>query len=385
MFDYLIIGAGMAGIVLAERITSVLDKKVLIIEKRNHIGGNCYDHYDENGILVHKYGPHIFRTNKKEVWDYLSNFTEWNLYQHEVLGLIDGKKVPVPFNLNSLEKLLPNSLSEHLEKKLISEFGYNVKIPILKLKEIDDEDLRFLADFIYEKVFLNYTIKQWGMEPKELDSSVTGRVPVYISRDNRYFQEKYQGLPREGFSKLFNKMLNNPKIKLMLNTDFKDVIDVDHQNNKIFFLGNEFKGKMIYTGKIDEFFNYEFGELPYRSLRFEFENHNSDYFQEVGTVNYPNEYDFTRITEYKHLTGQKNFTTSIVKEYPLDYNRKNNSKQIPYYPIPKNENLQLYAKYNEKAQNFSNVIFLGRLAEYKYYGMDDVVNSALKTFGELYE
>ncbi len=379
MFDYLIVGAGLAGIVLAERIANVLDKKVLIIEKRNHIGGNCFDHYDKDGILVHKYGPHIFRTDSKEIWDYLSSFSEWNIYQHEVLGFVDGKKVPIPFNLNSLYELLHESLAEKLEKKLVEKFGFNVKIPILKLKEVEDDDLKFLADFIYKKVFLNYTKKQWGLEPEDLDPSVTGRVPVYISRDNRYFQDRYQGMPAEGYTKMFERMLDNKNIKIMLNTDYKEVLDVDFNKKSFYFLGNEFKSTIIYTGKIDELFDYEFGKLPYRSLNFEFKNLDVDYYQEVATVNYPNDYDFTRITEFKHLTGQKADSTTIACEYPSEYVKEND---IPYYPIPKEENLDLYKKYKEKSNEFDNLVFIGRLAEYKYYEMGTLISDVLKIFKE---
>lgn len=355
-------------------------EKVLVIEKRNHIGGNAYDYYDENGILVHKYGPHIFHTRSREVWDYLSQFTDWHLYHHHVLGSIDGKKVPIPFNLNTLHELLPESFARPLEEKLVSKFGYNVKVPILKLRETDDKDLKFLADFVYEKVFLNYTTKQWGMKPEELDPTVTGRVPVYISRDNRYFQDAYQGMPKEGYTKIFEKLLSHSNIKLMLNTDYKEVIDIDVKNGKISLFGQEFKGILVYTGKIDEFFNYEFGELPYRSLRFEFENIQKEFVQPVGTINYPNEYQFTRITEFKHLTGQEHSSTTIVKEYPQGYERNVKGKDIPYYPIPKKENLELYAKYKEWARQFPHVFFVGRLAEYRYYDMDAVIARALTVF-----
>ncbi|MGP3561695.1 UDP-galactopyranose mutase [Geobacillus sp. BK01] len=380
MFDYVVVGAGFAGAVIAERIATQLNEKVLVIEKRNHIGGNAYDYYDENGILVHKYGPHIFHTRSREVWDYLSQFTDWHLYHHHVLGSIDGKKVPIPFNLNTLHELLPESLARPLEEKLVSKFGYNVKVPILKLRETDDKDLKFLADFVYEKVFLNYTTKQWGMKPEELDPTVTGRVPVYISRDNRYFQDAYQGMPKEGYTKIFEKLLSHSNIKLMLNTDYKEVIDIDVKNGKISLFGQEFKGIFVYTGKIDEFFNYEFGELPYRSLRFEFENIQKEFVQPVGTINYPNEYQFTRITEFKHLTGQEHSSTTIVKEYPQGYERKVKGKDIPYYPIPKKENLELYAKYKERARQFPHVFFVGRLAEYRYYDMDAVIARALTVF-----
>jgi len=380
MFDYIIVGAGFSGSVLAERIGNVLNKKVLIIDKRNHIGGNCYDYYDNNGVLIHKYGPHIFHTKIKRVWDYLSNFTEWNLYHHKVLGVIDGNKVPIPFNLNSLYKLLPQSKAEILEKKLVEEFGYNIKVPILKLREKNDTELKFIADFVYEKIFLNYTMKQWGVKPDEIDPLVTNRVPVYISKDDRYFQDTYQGMPKYGYTTLFNNLLSNKNIKIMLNTDYKEIIDIDFENKKIFLFGEEFKGKFIFSGMIDELLNYQFGEMPYRSLNFDFENIQKEYFQETGTVNYPNDYDFTRITEFKHLSGQKADTTTIVREYPQDYEKNVDEKNIPYYPIANENNFDLYNKYKNKIKNFENIYLLGRLADYKYYDMDMTINRALEIF-----
>ncbi|HOV15192.1 MAG TPA: UDP-galactopyranose mutase [Spirochaetota bacterium] len=383
MFDYVIIGAGFSGSVLAERIANILNKNVLIIDKRDHIGGNCYDYYDNNGVLIHKYGPHIFHTKIKKVWDYLSNFTEWNLYHHKVLGVIDGNRVPIPFNLNSLHKLLPQSKAEILEKKLVEEFGYNVKIPILKLREKNDTDLKFIADFVYEKIFLNYTMKQWGVKPDEIDPLVTNRVPVYISKDDRYFQDTYQGMPKYGYTTLFNNLLNNKNIKIMLNTDYKEIIDIDFENKKIFLFGQEFEGKFIFSGMIDELLNYQFGEMPYRSLNFHFENIQKEYFQETGTVNYPNDYDFTRITEFKHLSGQKTDTTTIVREYPQNYERNVDGKNIPYYPIANDNNFDLYNKYKNKIKNFENIYLLGRLADYKYYDMDMTINRALEIFDSI--
>lgn len=379
MFDYVIIGTGFAGSVLAERIATQLNKKVLMIEKRNHIGGNAYDSYDSHGILIHNYGPHIFHTKVKKVWDYLSNFTEWYLYHHKVLGVIDGQKVPIPFNLNSINQLFPKNLAERLEKKLIENFGYNKKVPILKLREVEDTDLKFLADYIYEKVFLGYTTKQWGVTPEELDPSVTGRVPVYISRDDRYFQDPYQGMPKEGYTKLFERMLDHENIKILLNTDYKEVLQFNFETGEASLFGQKFGGKIIYTGPIDYFFDYKFGQLPYRSLNFVFEQFNQKQVQEVGTVNYPNDYNFTRITEFKHLTNQSSDKTTTVKEFSQEYIPGEN---IPYYPIKNENNLELYRQYKEEARKYDNLIFIGRLAEYQYYDMDMVVAKALRLFEE---
>lgn len=380
MFNFIVIGAGLAGCTIAERIANILGEKVLLIEKRNHIGGNCYDYYNEYGILVHKYGPHIFHTNYREVWDYISKFTEWIYYQHKVLAYVDGKKVPIPFNLNTLELLFSKHLSFKLERKLIEKFGYGSRISILKLKEVEDKDLKLLADFIYEKFFLNYTIKQWNTKPEELEENVTARVPINISRDDRYFQDIYQGIPKEGYTKIFEKMLNTDKIKILLNTDYKEIIEIDFIEREIYLLGRKFKGKLIFTGMIDEFFNYELGELPYRSLKFQFKTYNKEYYQEVATINYPNDFEFTRITEFKHMTGQFSLYTTVAEEYPKPYEKE---KNIPYYPIPKKENIDLYNKYLKRAKEFKNVLFVGRLAEYKYSNMDYVVKRSLESFQKL--
>ena len=379
MFNYIIIGSGFAGSVIAERIANVLNGKVLVIEKRNHIGGNCYDYTNKDGIIIHKYGPHLFHTDYKEVFDYLSNFTEWNIYHHKVLAFIDGKKVPIPFNLNSLYMIFPETLAKKIEEKLIKRYTYNSKVPILELKKENDEDLKFLADYVYQNVFLNYTAKQWGMKPEEIDKEVTARVPVLIGKDDRYFKDKYQGIPSEGYSKIFEKMLNHPNIKIMLNTDFKEVINIDFDNKKIYFLGQEFKGSLIFTGMIDELFDFKYGYLPYRSLDLKFETLEKEWFQEVATINYPNDYDFTRITEFKHIHPTISEKTTILKEYPKAYIP---NKDIPYYPILTKENQELYGRYKEEADKFGNIVLVGRLAEYRYYDMDDVVKRALEVFEE---
>lgn len=357
MYNYVIVGAGFAGCVLAERIAKVLNKKVLIIEKRNHIGGNAYDYFNEDGILVHKYGPHIFHTNNKEVWDYISNFTDWHLYQHRVLAYVDGQTVPMPINLDTINKLYNfNYTSDELN-------NYFESIRCNKEEILNSEDMVItkIGKELYEKFFKNYTKKQWDLYPYELEPEVIARIPIRNNRDDRYFTDKYQGMPKHGYTKIFENMLNSKNIHILLNTDFKDVIDdIEYEN-------------LIYTGPIDYYFDYKYGKLPYRSLKFEFETIDCIKYQEVGTVNYPNDYDFTRITEFKHLTGQKHYKTTIVREYP-------SSEGEPYYPIPQKKNTEQYKRYEKEAQKLKNVFFIGRLANYKYYNMDKVVEETLKLF-----
>jgi UDP-galactopyranose mutase len=375
MIDYIIVGSGLAGVVMAERIATQLNKKVLIIEKRNHIGGNCYDFKDENNILIHKYGPHLFHTNNKEVVDYLSSFTSWDNYNHEVLAYIDGAKVAIPFNFNTLYEVFPTSKAKVLEEKLLQAYDYNSKVPILELKKSTDKDLQFLADFIYEKIFVNYTAKQWGMKPEEMDGAVTARVPVFIGRDNRYFNDSYQMLPKNGYTNMINKMLDHKNIKIMLNADFKEICELKEKDFYLF--GSKFEGKIIYTGQIDELFDYKFGELPYRSVDMRFETVEKEFYQEKATVNYPNDYDFTRITEFKHIHPTNSSKTTILKEYPQEYII---GKNTPYYPIFTNENQEKYNQYLEYSKEFNNLVMVGRLVEYKYYDMDDMVERALEIF-----
>jgi UDP-galactopyranose mutase len=367
MVDYLIVGAGFSGCVLAERIATVLEQKCLIVEKRSHIGGNAYDYYNEHGILIHKYGPHIFHTNSPKVVEYLSGFTAWNNYEHKVLANVDGINIPVPFNLNSLALVFSPQKANHLELLLLENFGYGAKIPILQLRQSTSGDLADLAEFIYQKVFLNYTKKQWNLEPDELDAAVTARVPVFVSHDNRYFQDSFQGMPTDGYSAMFARMVgNNPFIDIALNTDYSEIL------NSI-----QFK-KLIFTGPIDEYFNYQFGALPYRSLRFEHETYNTDYFQETGTINYPNTFDYTRRTELKYLTAQTHEKTTCTIEFPQPFIIGENE---PYYPIPQTQNNDLYTQYAREAEKIADsVLFCGRLADYKYYNMDQVVARALHIF-----
>ncbi len=380
MFDYVIVGAGFAGCVLAERLASRRKGSILLIEKRNHIGGNCYDHYDDEGILVHKYGPHLFHTSNAEVFHYLSRFTDWIEYQHRVLAVVDGRKIPLPFNLDSLHRVFPASLAQSLENKLIGHYGFDVKVPILELRKQADEELKYLADFIYNKIFLNYTVKQWACSPEEISPEVTARVPVFVSRDDRYFQDKYQVIPRHGYTRLFENLIDHPDIKLMLNTDYREIVRLDADSHRIRCFGHPFGGHLIHTGMIDELFDHRFGELPYRSLKFQFEHMDTDQFQEVTTVNYPQDYDFTRITEFKHITGQRVPGTTIVREYPQDYDRLDARRNIPYYPVFQEENLERYRRYAEFACRFPNLTLVGRLAEYRYFDMDDIVARALEVF-----
>lgn len=363
--DWLIVGAGYTGAIIAERIATQLDQKVLVVEKRSHIAGNAYDYYDDHGVLIHKYGPHIFHTNSKKVWDYLSGFTTWRPYYHKVLGVVEGKRIPIPFNFNSLYAVFPQDYASKLEQLLIDKFGYGQKVPILKLRKEKSKDLSFLADYIYKHVFLGYTLKQWGLKPEDLDKSVTGRIPIYLSRDNRYFQDEFQAIPEHGYTRMFENILNHKNIKVLLNTDYKEVV------------GEVSFNKMVYSGPLDAYFDFKHGELPYRSLSFGLKNIPKDHFQEVAQVNYPNEYDYTRITEFKYLSGQEVPSTTVAYEFPQAYVRGENT---PYYPIPKDENTELANKYKAEAKKLDNVIFAGRLADYQYYNMDQVAARALSVF-----
>jgi UDP-galactopyranose mutase len=379
-YDFIIIGAGIAGITMAEQAANILGKKVLLIDKRNHIGGNCYDYYNDDGILVHKYGPHIFHTNNTKVYNYLSLYTTWISYNHKVLGKIGGNLVPIPFNLISIDKCLPD-ISNNVKTAILDEYEVNQKVPILEMKKSDNPIIAKLAHFVYEKVFLHYTEKMWGLTPEELDASVTSRVPIQISYDCRYFQDVYQGIPRDGYTNMFNNMLSNHNINILLEKDYHDIISIDYEQKKIYLYDEEFTGEVIFTGMIDEFFNYEYGPLPYRAMVFMDETSNQEHFQENATINYPNDYHFTRITEYKYLTGQVSDKTTIQLEFPeeYDYTDKN---AIACYPIPQEKNEKLYMKYKLLADEFEQVTFIGRLAEYKYMNMDVVVEKVLNLISE---
>ncbi len=359
MYDYLIVGAGFAGSVLAERLANVGDKKVLLIDKRNHIAGNAYDFYNNDGILVHKYGPHIFHTNSKLVFSYLSKFTKWRNYQHKVLACVDGQKVPIPINLTTINSLYGLNLSS----SQLDDFFASKSEDIKQVRNSEDVVVKAVGRELYEKFFKGYTNKQWDLDPSELDPSVTARVPTRNNKDDRYFTDTYQAMPLHGYTKMFEKMLAHPNIHIMLNADYQN-------------LSNEVKYKqLVYTGPIDQYFDYCFGKLPYRSLNFKFETYDQERFQETGTINYPNDYDFTRITEFKYLTNQQHKKTTVVYEFPK-------SEGDPYYPIPTLENKEIYQRYAVLAGQ-SDTIFVGRLATYKYYNMDQVVAQALTTFKKI--
>ncbi|MBR4153010.1 MAG: UDP-galactopyranose mutase [Selenomonadaceae bacterium] len=377
MFDIVIIGAGLAGSTLAERFASS-GKKVLLIERRQHIAGNCYDEVDDNGILIHKYGPHLFHTDSAQVWEYLSRFTEWHLYFHRVKAVIDGKPVPLPFNFNTLHEVFPPSLADKLETTLFKNFEYGKKIPILELKKSSDADLQFLADFIYEKIFLHYSEKQWGISPDKISGAVTARVPVLIGRDDNYFGDRFQAMPKYGYTKLVKNMLNHKNIKLLLNTDFHEVMNL--RGEEIYLFGQKFNGRLIYTGQLDELFDKKFGELPYRSIEMEYESVDTEFFQSAPVVNYPNNYDFTRITEFKQIHPAKTPRTTILREYPLPYVA---GKNEPYYPIFTDAARAIYEKYSAELARFKNITAVGRLAEYRYFDIDDVVKRALDVFEAL--
>jgi len=373
MFDSVIIGAGVAGSVAARELAEA-DRRVLVLEQRDHIGGNCYDELDEHGILIHKYGPHIFHTKEQKAYDYLSRFTEWYAFGHEVVANVHGTLIPVPFNLNTLHMVYEKEKADALEKKLVEAFGMETRVPILKLREHEDPEIRQIADFVYENIFLHYTMKQWGQTPEEIDPAVTGRVPVLISYDNRYFQEPYQGMPLHGYTPMFEAMLDHPNITVETGVDARSRMTFEEK--QVLFDGEPFAGEVIYTGPLDELFGCRFGRLPYRSLNFDFEYLPQEDFQGHSVVNYTVSEDFTRITEFKYLTGQKAAGTTIVREYPFAYTGAEG--EIPYYSIANEENQKLYEKYRDLVSAIPNVWLLGRLAEYKYYNIDAMVMKALE-------
>jgi UDP-galactopyranose mutase len=357
MFDWMIVGAGFAGSVLAERIASQRGESVLLVDRRPHIGGNAYDCYNDAGVLIHRYGPHIFHTNAQSIIDYLSQFTGWRSYEHRVLAAVDGQLLPIPINLDTINRLYGLQLtSEELET-----FFAGRREPIDEIQTSEDVVVSTIGRELYEKFFRGYTRKQWGLDPSQLSKSVTSRVPTRTNRDDRYFSDKFQHMPAQGYTRMFERMLGNDGIKIMLQTDYRDIREqIPHR-------------RLIYTGPVDEFFDWRLGKLPYRSLEFRHVTLEQEQFQPVAVVNFPQGEDYTRITEYKYLTGQKHAQTSLTYEYPTDVGD-------PYYPVPRPENEALYKRYEALAQATEDVWFVGRLATYRYYNMDQVVGQALATF-----
>ncbi|WP_414564750.1 MULTISPECIES: UDP-galactopyranose mutase [unclassified Anabaena] len=360
VFDYLIVGAGFSGSVIAERLASQSGKKVLVVDKRHHIGGNAYDHYDDHGILIHKYGPHIFHTNSREVFAYLSQFTQWRPYEHRVLTSVDGQLLPIPINLDTINQLYGMNLNSFE----VADFFQSIAEPKEYIRTSEDVVVSKVGKELYTKFFQGYTRKQWGLDPSELDKSVIARVPTRTNRDNRYFTDIYQAMPLHGFTRMFAKMLDHPNIKVMLNTDYREIKQVIPCR------------EIVYTGPIDEFFDYRYGKLPYRSIHFQHETHNTPVFQPAPVINYPNEHLYTRVTEFKYLTGQEHTKTSIVYEFPQ-------AEGDPYYPVPRSENNEIYKKYKALADATPKVYFVGRLATYKYYNMDQCVAQALFIYQQI--
>ncbi|MEH2170552.1 MAG: UDP-galactopyranose mutase [Nostoc sp.] len=360
VFDYLVVGAGFSGSVIAERLATESGKKVLVVDKRNHIGGNAYDRYDDHGVLVHKYGPHIFHTNSREVFEYLSRFTKWRSYEHRVLASVDGQLVPIPINLNTINKLYGMNLNSFEVK----EFYESLAEPMEYIRTSEDVVVSKVGRELYEKFFRNYTRKQWGLDPSELDKSVIARIPTRTNRDDRYFTDTYQAMPLHGFTRMFENMLNHPNIKVMLNTDYQEIQKAIPCR------------EMVYSGPVDEYFDYRYGKLPYRSLDFKHETHNTSVFQAAPVINYPNEQLYTRVTEFKYLTGQEHSKTSIVYEFPK-------AEGDPYYPVPRSENQEIYKKYKVLADETPGIYFVGRLATYKYYNMDQCVAQALSVYKQI--
>jgi UDP-galactopyranose mutase len=360
VFDYLIVGAGYAGSVLAERLARGSGKKVLLVDRRPHIGGNAYDCYDDAGILIHKYGPHIFHTNSKEVFEYLSTFTEWRPYEHRVKASVDGQLVPIPINLDTINQLYGLSLNS-ME---VEGFFASMAEARDSIRTSEDVVVARVGRELYEKFFRGYTRKQWGLDPSQLDAMVTSRVPVRTNRDDRYFTDTYQAMPQRGYTRMFERMLDHPNIKVLLNCDYREI------KNEVAY------DKLIFTGPVDEFFDYRYGKLPYRSLRFDFRTVNEEWAQSAAVVNYPNEHLYTRVTEFKRLTGQEHSKSTLVYEFPQ-------AEGDPYYPVPRPENAELYKKYQALAEATPDVQFVGRLATYKYYNMDQVVGQALSVYARL--
>jgi len=359
MYDFCVVGAGITGITAASVLAREKGKKIILVEKRDHIGGNCYDYYDEHDILIHKYGPHIFHTKYKEVWDYLSRFTEWIPYVHKVLAFVDGKFISFPVNIKTMEQLFNKPFTATSMKQWIDTH----RVPIKDPQNAEEMVISRMGWGLYEKFFQNYTLKQWGIQARDLGPEVTARIPIRFNRDDRYFTDPYQGMPKDGFSKMFQRMLDHENIELVLGVDYKDIIeDINFD-------------RLIYTGPIDHFFDYQYGPLPYRAIDFEFKTFDQEWIQSAAVVNYPNTTKSTRTTEFKHLTGQKHPKTTTCYEYPYDFKSQ---KDIVCYPMPTNDAKKKYDNYKKLTEKTNNVAFVGRLAQYRYLNMDECVRKVLR-------
>ena len=374
-FDTLVIGAGLAGSVAARELAERGGRKVLVLERRGHIAGNTYDCLDDHGVLIHQYGPHIFHTQSRRVFQYVTRFTDWREYEHRVVANVHGQLMPVPFNLTSLSIAFGEEKASRLRRKLLDTYGPERKVTILELRQNTDPELSELADYVYEHIFKYYTMKQWGTTPEQIDPNTTARVPVFLSEDDRYFQDAYQGMPAKGYTPMVTAMLDHPNITVELNCDAGDRLTLGEDSLR--FDGKLFTGTVIYTGAVDELFSCRFGRLPYRTLDFKFETYPREWYQTRGTVNYTVDEDYTRITEFKHLTGQKlPGATTIMKEYSRAYTGA--AGEIPYYAIINGENNALYARYRALCERYGDFHLLGRLAEYQYYNMDAIIAKALE-------
>lgn len=384
-YDVIIVGAGFAGACVARKFAEA-NQTVLILEKRNHIGGNAYDFMDENEVRRHEYGPHIFHTSSNEAVEFLSEFTDWYPYEHRVLGKVEDKFVPIPFNLKSIEMIFDEEKATRLKKALVEEYGMETKVPILKLKENKDPEIRELAEFIYENVFKYYTMKQWDLTVEQIDPAVTGRVPVFVSYDDRYFQDSFQNMPKDGYTAIFERMLDHKNITVKANVNAMDHLHVDVENKKVMFDGEVYNGLVVYTGLVDELLDYRLGELSYRSLEFDVQSKDGT-FQQTATVNYPTpkEVDpFTRITEYKWMMeNQPEDKTTICVEYPYAYSKDGKKGNVPYYPVFTETSKKQYEEYVSLIAPIDNLVLLGRLAEYRYYNMDAIVHHALQVATKL--
>ena len=369
MDKYLIVGSGLTGAVFAQTLAAA-GRKVLVLEQRNHVGGNCFDMLDASEIMIHRYGAHIFHTEFEDVWNYLSSFTRWRRYEHEVLAFVENDFIPIPFNFNTLQKVF-NENASSIKQKFLEKYELKTKISVLELLKQKDPVLKNIGIYVYEKLFKNYTYKQWGLKADEIAPEVIARVPIYTDHDNRYFTDTYQGIPEDGYTSMIETMLSNPNIDIQLDTPFEKVCKF--VDGEISLNGSLFNGILVYTGQTDVLFQYKFGRLPYRSLRFEFEPLKKTFYQPKAVVNYPNDHDYTRIIETKHMTGQECPTTTICREYPQQYRPLQND---PYYPLFTDESKQQYEQYANTAHKYNNLILAGRLAEYRYYDMDDAVKNA---------